>query len=144
MSGRRKPAPIGQRFGRWTVVADGPDVRSPGGQKIRRVTVRCDCGREAPVALGHLKSGWSTQCRACGLRRAHQERRRRAVEALRSHAEMPADATLVERGHALGITGEGARQQLQRLLRSGYMRRRVLYEVTDAGYALLADAEAAE
>lgn len=48
---------IGQRFGRWTVVAHDRIVK-----KNRRVIARCDCGTERPVFLSGLRSGGSTSC----------------------------------------------------------------------------------
>lgn len=51
-------AVIGQRFGRWAVVAHGA--------KHRHWLCRCGCGREKYVHASNLTDGKSTQCRQCG------------------------------------------------------------------------------
>lgn len=55
-----KYAPVGERFGRWTVV----------GQAPKRGThycwlVRCDCGRECDRQAESIASQKSTQCNVC-------------------------------------------------------------------------------
>lgn len=58
----------GLRFGRWTV------VRFAGARHGKRQYVcRCDCGRERPVAAGHLRRGLSTSC-GCRAKEANQAR----------------------------------------------------------------------
>jgi hypothetical protein len=60
--------PPGTRFGRWTVVAEGPRHRS--GKAVRRtMVVRCVCGTERTVALTHLRVGHS---RSCGSKNCSQ------------------------------------------------------------------------
>lgn len=49
----------GQRFGRWTVIAEHPK-RSRNGQKY--YLCRCDCGTEKPVRADGLRAGKSTSC----------------------------------------------------------------------------------
>lgn len=54
----------GQKVGRWTVLE--PVLGN------RRWLCRCECGTQAEVAMSNLRSGQTTQCRACylgGLRR---------------------------------------------------------------------------
>lgn len=57
---------IGQRFGRWSVIAEGdPVVRSYPGRPVhnsRRVVCRCDCGTEKQCDALHLRSGRSSSC----------------------------------------------------------------------------------
>lgn len=48
------PAPIGEAFGHWTVIADIA--------KSNKWLCRCLCGLEKPVGRHHLKSGASTSC----------------------------------------------------------------------------------
>lgn len=48
------PAPVGEAFGYWTVVADIA--------KSNKWLCRCLCGLEKPVGRHHLKSGTSTSC----------------------------------------------------------------------------------
>jgi hypothetical protein len=63
---RKKTGPprkdlVGQRFGRWTVVA-------PAGNTAHRNykwLCRCDCGNTAEVSANHLGSERSTSCRPC-------------------------------------------------------------------------------
>src|SRR5665809_78179 len=49
----------GERYGRWTVIAD----EEPGGS--HRVRVRCDCGTEAPRGATDLREGRTSRCRPC-------------------------------------------------------------------------------
>jgi hypothetical protein len=49
---------VGQRFGRWVVLAEGG--RTPRGQV--RWRCRCDCGVEKDVDGGSLRNGKSTSC----------------------------------------------------------------------------------
>jgi len=57
---RTLPTPIGAVFGRWTVIS-APD----GTGNQRRVTARCDCGREHRVLARNLLNGQSTACVNC-------------------------------------------------------------------------------
>jgi len=52
-----KPIEIGDRFGRWTVLAKAPRR----GRHIYWL-VRCDCGTENTVDSQHLRSGASQSC----------------------------------------------------------------------------------
>lgn len=52
----------GERFGRFTVLAEAEHHVSPNGQRLRRLHVRCDCGTEVEVMLGSLRSGKSVSC----------------------------------------------------------------------------------
>lgn len=58
-------APVGERFGAWTVVGD---AGFPDGQN-RYVVARCDCGAEKPVAWQNLRGGLSKSCRSCAAAR---------------------------------------------------------------------------
>ncbi|MEG3615574.1 hypothetical protein [Isoptericola haloaureus] len=59
MTGTPDPQ-IGDRYGKWTVVGDV--IRLKGRKHAQ---VRCECGIERNVQVGHLKAGESTQCRQC-------------------------------------------------------------------------------
>lgn len=48
----------GQRFGRWTVVNQGPDYR----RGIPAWNCQCDCGKTGTIRAGTLKSGGSRSC----------------------------------------------------------------------------------
>jgi hypothetical protein len=51
---------VGQRFGRWTVIERGPNIKRRAGW-----ICRCDCGEERAVESGNLVTGRSTSC-GCG------------------------------------------------------------------------------
>ena len=57
----RSVVQINQRFGRLVVLGEAPSL--PGR---RRLQVRCDCGTEKSVRLGHLTAG---KIVSCGCRR---------------------------------------------------------------------------
>mgnify|MGYP001593516010 CR=1 FL=1 len=57
----------GTRFGRWTVLGEGPRHRKRSGQSMRRMHVRCDCGAERDVLLRSLQDEKSVSC-GCYLR----------------------------------------------------------------------------
>lgn len=52
------PSLVGQRFGRWTVIADGPT----NSHFLRYSVCRCDCGQEKTVQDGGLRNGKSQSC----------------------------------------------------------------------------------
>jgi Helix-turn-helix domain len=52
----------GERYGRWTVIAD----EEPGGS--HRVPVRCDCGTEATRGATDLREARTSGCRSCWAR----------------------------------------------------------------------------
>ena len=66
----REPAPVGKKFGLWTVISD--EVKSGGevrpGSKERQMywKVKCECGEVAWKNSMHLKRGDSTRCKRCG------------------------------------------------------------------------------
>lgn len=61
-----KPAPIGQKFGRLTVVAEAlPRYIAARNAFKRRVLCRCDCGNETEVSLYYLTSKGGSSC-GCG------------------------------------------------------------------------------
>lgn len=66
----REPAPVGEKFGLWTVISDelksGSEVRP--GSKERQIywKVKCECGEVAWKNSMHLKRGDSTRCKRCG------------------------------------------------------------------------------
>jgi len=59
------PAPIGQRYGKRTVIG----TASPGWQASKgwrpKMLVRCDCGDERAIYLHDLKRGFANRCLAC-------------------------------------------------------------------------------
>lgn len=59
------------RFGRLTVVGDGPD-HIWNGQAARRVYCRCDCGGEALTSLSQLRLGRTQSCGCLSHERASQ------------------------------------------------------------------------
>lgn len=65
MTGRRRNAPIelGQRYGRWRVIAAGERIKSHGSSRMMWVC-RCECGRgiERQVRSQSLLNGHSQSC----------------------------------------------------------------------------------
>ncbi len=55
-------APVGKRYGMWTVVG-GPQPDDP--HKMTRWRVRCDCGNESYVRAVLLRNGGSSKCAKC-------------------------------------------------------------------------------
>lgn len=66
----RNNAPVGQKFGLWTVVSNEVKVGSEviAGSKNRSLfwLVQCQCGNLAWKNPQHLKEGTSTRCKHCG------------------------------------------------------------------------------
>ena len=60
---------VGERYGRWTVIGEAPQLASPA----QRVSVRCDCGCEKVVRLERLESNASTSC-GCTREKARDHR----------------------------------------------------------------------
>lgn len=75
---RDAPCRVGDRFGRWTIVAPGP--KHPHG---RRWECRCECGTERVVSQLTLLNGRSS---SCGCLRAERSATRAAVTS-RTHGE---------------------------------------------------------
>lgn len=59
MEGMRKLNLTGHRFGRLTVIEEGPRYASNNRIRWR---CRCDCGNELNVAVPHLRSGHTSSC----------------------------------------------------------------------------------
>ncbi len=68
---KRNVIPLGSRFGRWTVIANGAG---------RSWLCRCECGREHQIDGRSLRSGGTTRCRSCRSAMAHAARARPAAE----------------------------------------------------------------
>lgn len=62
MSKTRKPVPIGEKFGRLTVISQAPSRISLKDVQIFCVNVKCDCGNEKIVAEYKLRQGFSKSC----------------------------------------------------------------------------------
>ena len=71
--GKKLIAPIGQRFGRWTVLED------LGGCPSKWLCL-CDCGKRVAVRADHLRSGRSRSCR-CLTAELSKERGANVVKA---------------------------------------------------------------
>lgn len=78
----------GTRYGHWVVIGEAP--RRPVGVKktawLRCVRVRCDCGTDATVFLGPLRSGQTTRCQRCGYSGIRREWWHRHRSKFRSNA----------------------------------------------------------
>lgn len=59
---KRSTILTGDRFGRWTVLAELPHRQFPSGFKLRQFRCRCECGQEGDVLGNKLTSGWSKSC----------------------------------------------------------------------------------
>ena len=58
-----KPTPIGEKFGRLTVIDDAPWYQYPNtNARARQVLCRCDCGNEIIVRMTYLKTGHTQSC----------------------------------------------------------------------------------
>src|SRR4051812_43103808 len=58
----KTPVRIGDRFGRWTVIAEAPPRHNPLGHRMRRLVSRCDCGTMQEHAPGTLRFGQTKSC----------------------------------------------------------------------------------
>lgn len=54
----RNPTPIGEKFGRLTVLGDAPRTH----KYLRRVFAKCDCGTIKDYQLGNLRNGITKSC----------------------------------------------------------------------------------
>ena len=64
----RPPAPIGQKFGMWTVVSTEVKSGNECGKKDRSLywLVQCECGQLAWKNHISLQNGTTTKCKKCG------------------------------------------------------------------------------
>jgi hypothetical protein len=65
--GARIITPAGTRFGRLTVISDASTDPKSG---LRRVTCRCDCGKETAIETRRLRTG---NTKSCGCMRAKKD-----------------------------------------------------------------------
>ena len=97
----------GTRFGRWTVVGDGPAETA----RFVRVLCRCDCGTEKSVIVDSLKTGRS---RSCGCGRGNYRVEVPAVGTRFGRWTVDEDRTADQRPHMLACLCEcGTRQQVR-------------------------------
>ncbi len=54
--------PIGKKFGRLTILAEGPLHREPSGHSRRMVVCKCDCGGEKTCQYVSLQKGITKSC----------------------------------------------------------------------------------
>ena len=57
---KRTKAPLGEAFGRWTVISEADSET-----KHRKMLCVCICGKEGTIALSSLRSGTSSGCKEC-------------------------------------------------------------------------------
>ena len=72
------------RYGDLTVLGPAPHLITVGGNKVRRVQVRCICGLEWSIKAVHLLSGHS---RSCGKDRVEHKFLRLSAEECRPYQE---------------------------------------------------------
>ena len=65
MPAKRIPILAGTRFGRLTVLSEEALRFYPSGRQSRMFRMKCDCGNETTVNMGHLRTGHSASC-GCG------------------------------------------------------------------------------
>ena len=70
---RRIEVKLGERFGRFVIIAEAESRVSPSGNVSRQVQVRCDCGALRTVSLTSLRSGGTKSC-GCIQRRSDMGR----------------------------------------------------------------------
>lgn len=93
-------AEIGQVFGKWTVVGEGGKNKSGN----RMLLCRCECGREKRVRESHLKSGASTQCDRCGVRKLSKGARAWATKRTTDAAGYTSSVTEAARTFGVSVT----------------------------------------
>ena len=90
---------IGQKFGRWTVIAPAPRRSFPSGQTQIQWECRCDCGAEKYVLENLLRRGQATSCGCyrrewAANRKTHGLTRSptyRSWEAMKRRVDVPTD-----------------------------------------------------
>lgn len=100
------------RFGKLTVLGDGPPRISASGFEARTALVRCDCGTEKAVRAGDLRNGYTLSC-GCEQRRLLGEV---AKVRARTHGESIGKCTPEYR------TWSGMRQRCHNPSNKGYFR----------------------
>jgi len=63
----------GTKYGRLTVVREGPIHKNPQGKPCRKVICTCECGKEVTVFWGTLRNGRTKSC-GCYMREVNGER----------------------------------------------------------------------
>lgn len=58
---------IGKRYNKWTVLSFAETKIGQRNQPTHYYLCRCECGSEHIISLNNLKSGWSRQCKRCGV-----------------------------------------------------------------------------
>ena len=59
------PAPIGEKFGKLTVIKEVEHTYHPNGKMKRLVEVSCECGQTAIKSLADIKTGKQKACGGC-------------------------------------------------------------------------------
>lgn len=70
---RTPPAPVGDKYGMWTVLGEGDKQGSTARWKVR-----CDCGYEGQVRVSLLRKGKSVKCVSCRDSGEHVQRHKNA------------------------------------------------------------------
>lgn len=71
---------IGQRTGKLTIIADGPDQIGSTGTKRRTFIARCDCGDVTLYTYQQIRSDRVLTCGNCETWLQYTERREREIE----------------------------------------------------------------
>jgi len=90
---------IGEVFGKWTVIEDGPFL------KEKYWTVRCACGYEATRRVSQLVQGRTNSCRTCSAK-VREATQRHYVNGLSPHILTVCKGHAVRRGIPVEISFE--------------------------------------
>lgn len=58
----KRETPVGEQYGRWTVLASAPGRTEPRGSLVTYWQCRCQCGTEREVNAQNILQGRSTSC----------------------------------------------------------------------------------
>lgn len=61
---------IGEKFNRLTIISELESRYTSGGNSVRRVLVRCDCGNEKEIDLSSLRNNKTVSCGCYNLEKA--------------------------------------------------------------------------
>lgn len=85
---RRKPQPVGKRFGMLTLISEAPDrIVEYGLTKVikRMSIVKCDCGKQYEVIYGNLINGGTKSCGCSSFKMGQSTMERNHAMRLEEH-----------------------------------------------------------
>ncbi len=102
-------APIGRKYGRWTVIGKGPDRITKGrGQVMDMWICRCECGTERVVTAQTLATGRTKGCGCYQGKHLKGNTMRRKAKGEFGHRQLfkRYQETAVQKGHCFELTWE--------------------------------------